>query len=86
MVVSSLYTAFYFQSVFTFLDTDVPICGNACHVYSGLSLFYFPAFMIWLCSIGTGVKVGVDYTDYYTYLRRMGLAGRFGIGVYIYVC
>ena len=34
----------------------------------------------------TGVEAGVDYTDYYTYLRSMGLAGRFGIGVYIYVC
>ena len=34
----------------------------------------------------TGVKVGELYTEYYTYLRRMGLAGRFGIGVYIYVC
>ena len=33
----------------------------------------------------TGVEAGVDYTDYYTYLRRMGLAGRIGTGViYMY--
>ena len=38
-----------------------------------------------LFSTVDGVEAGVDYIDYYTYLRRMGLAGRFGIGVYIYV-
>ena len=38
-----------------------------------------------LFSIENGVEVGVVYTDYYTYLRRMGLAGRFGTGVYIYM-
>ena len=38
-----------------------------------------------LFTIENGVEVGVVYTDYYTYLRRMRLAGRFGTGVYIYV-
>ena len=38
-----------------------------------------------LLSFDTGVEDGVDYTDYYTYLRRKGLAGRFGTGVYLYL-
>ena len=45
----------------------------------------FPHLCFLLLSDDTGVEVGVDYTDYYTYLRRMGYAGRFGTGVYIYV-
>ena len=47
--------------------------------------FLLSVYDILLLSIETGVEAGVDYTEYYTYLRRMGLAGRFGIGVYIYV-
>ena len=32
IVVSSLFTAFSFQFSIYILDTDVPICGNACHI------------------------------------------------------
>ena len=49
-------------------------------------LLLFPVYDFLLFSIETGVEAGADYTDYYTYLKRMGLAGRFGTGVYIYVC
>ena len=53
---------------------------------SGLSLFYFSVYYdFYYLFVEIGVEAGVDYTDYYTYLRRMGLAGRFGTGVYIYV-
>ena len=53
---------------------------------SGLSLVYFSIHSdAWLFLVDTGVEVGVVYTDYYTYLRQMEFAGRFGTGVYIYV-
>ena len=41
--------------------------------------------MMLVTFVDTGVEVGVDYIDYYTYLRRKRFAGRFGIGVYLYV-
>ena len=52
---------------------------------SGLCLLLFPVYDFLIFSIENGVEVGVGYTDYYTYLKRMGLAERFGTGVYIYV-
>ena len=59
--------------------------GTRVILSSGLCLPLFPVYDFLIFSIETGVEVGVVYTDYYTYLRRMGLAGRFGTGVYIYV-
>ena len=60
--------------------------GTRVILSSGLCLLLLPVYDFLIFSTENGVEVGVVYTDYYTYLRRMGLAGRFGTGVYIYVC
>ena len=41
MVISSLYSAFHFQYSTLFLDTDVPACGNACHIIVNCAWFTF---------------------------------------------
>ena len=68
------------------LGTTSRFVGIAYHIvqlcmYGSFILFQLP-FIYFLY----GVEAGVLYTDTYMYLRRMGLAGRFGNGVYIYVC
>ena len=60
--------------------------GIAYHIvqlcmYGSFILFLLP-FIYFLY----GVEAGVLYTDTYMYLRRMGLAGRFSIGVLICIC
>ena len=68
------------------LGTTSRFVGIAYHIvqlcmYGSFILFLLP-FIYFLY----GVEAGVLYTDTYMYLRRMRLAGRFGNGVYIYVC
>ena len=85
MVISSLYSAFHLLVQYFIFGPDVPACGNAGYVYtSGLCLLFLSVLMTFCYILMTlELRMAVVYTDYYTYLRRMGYAGRFGTGVCI---
>ena len=84
MVVSSLATAFLFGSVFYILDTDVPICGNTCHISSGLWLHFFFVYILNYVLLRLVLRLVVVYVWILYILEEIGRAGRFGM-VYLYV-
>ena len=86
MVVSRPPMILTFQIRTLLLGPTSRLVGTQVISINGLTLVYFSVHYDFLLSfVDSGVEVGVDYTDYYTYLRRKGFAGRFGTGVYLYV-
>ena len=59
MVISSLCSAFHLQYSTLFLDTDVPACGNACHIIVDCAWFTFQYLFLCYVSMDDGVGVVV---------------------------
>ena len=86
MVISGPYMSFSFWYMFIiFWGTTSRPVGVAYRLYILCVFLYCFYLWCWWLSFAGRNKVGGWYTDIYTYLRRMGLAGSFGIGVYYYV-
>ena len=84
MVISSPYSAFFFQYS-TYFWARRPDLWERGSYASGLSLVYFSIHSdAWLPLVNTGVEVGVIYTDYYMYFEADGICREVRHWSYIY--